>query len=167
MKYTSAQANKILVGLNVDRDALLSKEQLGLEFTAATCENLDDARPPYDYAAVQAELAEIEAKIRKVKHAINTFNVSHEIPEFNMTIDMALVYIPQLTQRKNKLAGMRNRLAKMRCQNYDGSNLINYTYANYDIEKADADYKAAAAELAKLQNALDLENSTAEFEIDI
>ena len=167
MLYTSAEANKLLTALNTEHETLRNKEDMSLEFMAATCENPEDARPAYDYDAVQDKLAEIEAKIRRVKHAINTFNLTHEIPGFGMTIDQALVYIPQLTKRKNKLSVMMNKLPKSRVSNFDGSNLINYIYANYDIARAEADYKAAAQELAKLQNALDLENSTVTFEIDI
>jgi len=96
------------------------------------------SRPAYDYADTQEKLAELEQRIRKVKHAINVFNAIHVIPDFNMTIDEMLVYIPQLTQRKNKLADMKARLPKQRVEEQYGrqSNIIDYTYANYDLATA-------------------------------
>lgn len=52
MKYTSAEANKLLNSLNVEHENLLAKERMSLEFTAATCENLEDARPAYEYESL-------------------------------------------------------------------------------------------------------------------
>lgn len=165
MEYTSAEANKLLSRLKREEELLLQKERLGCEFTAATVENLDDARPEYDYRAVQRELAVLEEKVRKVKHAINSFNATHEIPGFGMTLDCALVYIPQLTRRIEKLQRMSNRLPKERLDSGDGS-FIEYRYANYSVAEAEADYIAAAEELSRLQNALDVENNTVKFEIE-
>ena len=113
------------------------------------------------------KLAELEEKARIIKHAINLFNVSQPIDDSGMTIDQALVYIPQLSERKRKLAIMRAVPKKKRSDSYAGGNLIEYTYANYDIEQAELDYQAAGDELARVQNALDLVNSTVQFDIDI
>ena len=120
-----------------------------------------------DYTAVQEKLAELEDKARRLKHAINVFNISQTIDDSGMTIDQALVYIPQLSERKRKLAIMRAAQKKKRNESMKSSNLIEYTYANYDIEQAEADYQSTSDELARVQNALDLINSTVQFEIDI
>ena len=167
MKLTSAEANKLLRKLNDDHSALLQRESVAKLFIAATTEKLEDARPEYDYAGTQAQLAELESRIRTLKHAINLFNVSHPIDESGMTIDQALVYIPQLSERKRKLATMRTAQKKSRNANTKSTNLIEYTYANYDIERAERDFQAASEELARVQNALDLVNSTVPFEVDI
>lgn len=167
MKLTSAEANKLLRKLHDDHDALKRMEAESRIFVAATTEKLEDARPEYDYSAVQQKLADLEEKIRRLKHAINLFNVSQPIDDSGMTIDQALVYIPQLSDRKRKLADMRSVQKKSRNTNTRGTNLIEYTYANYDIEQAELDYQKANNELARVQNALDLVNSTVQFEIDI
>lgn len=166
MKLTSAEANKHLRKLHDDHSALLRRESDARFFVAATTENLEDARPDYDYAETQEKLAALEAQIRKVKHAINLFNVSQPIDESGMTIDQALVYIPQLSERKRKLAAMRSAQKKSRNTNTKSTNLIEYTYANYDIEQTERDFQAVSEELARVQNALDLVNSTVQFEID-
>ena len=156
MKMTSAEANKFLRKLHDDHSALESMEMESRTFVAATTEKLEDARPEYDYTAVQEKLAELEDKARRVKHAINNFNISQAIDDSGMTIDQALVYIPQLSERKRKLAIMRAAQKKKRNESMKSSNLIEYTYANYDIEQAEADYQSTSDELARVQNALDL-----------
>ena len=167
MKITSAQANKLLRKLNEERTALLEKEMQNQIFTAATVENLEDARPAYSYAETQEKIAKLDAQIRRVKHALNRFNLTEELPGFGMTIDQALIYIPQLSERKRRLADMRLIPAKKRNNVSRTGNLIEYTYANFDPAQADVDYTAAADELARVQNALDLVNSTVQFEIEL
>ena len=70
MKYTSAQANKLLKKLNDEYSALLDKEQRSRDFRAAMGEDVESVRPAYDYAETQARLAELEGKIRALKHAV-------------------------------------------------------------------------------------------------
>lgn len=167
MKYTSAEAAKLLRQLNEDYSSVLTMEVQSREFLASVGEDVESVRPAYDYAQIQAQLEELEKKIRIVKHAINVFNSTTVIDGFNMTIDQMLVYIPQLTQRKNKLSAMKSRLPKAREPISYGKNIIDYRYANYDISAVEADYIKAAEELSKAQTALDLVNSTQTMEIDL
>ena len=163
-KMTSAQAAKELRKLLDQHEALLKKEQKASVFRAAIQEDIEDVRPPYDYEALQSDLAEIEAQIRKLKHSINQFNLTQVVPGFNMTIDQMLVYIPQLTARKRKLDKMRANLPKERITAFS-SNFVEYNYSNYDIDKAEADYEKATDELARAQTALDTVNTTVTFEV--
>ena len=120
MNYTSAQANKLLKKLNDEYTALLDKETRSRDFRAAMGEDVESVRPVYDYAETQIRLAELEAKIRKLKHAINIFNAMQTVDSFDMTIDELLVYIPQLTKRKSKLLEMKSRLPKERVEEQYG-----------------------------------------------
>ena len=113
MKYTSSEANKLLRRLNEERDAVLVKEQKSSTFLAAMGEDPESVRPKYDYTVVQNMVAELDLKIRTVKHAINQFNLPQTVPGFDMTVDQMLVYIPQLTARKNK-TGFRNSVRQVR-----------------------------------------------------
>lgn len=168
MKCTSAEANKMLRKLFDDHNDLIKKEVDARIFKAATVENLEDARPEYDYTSVQQALAGIETQIRAIKHAINVFNLTQEIPETGMTIDQALVYIPQLSQRKQKLSEMKQQQKKKRDEGYQtNSHFIEYIYTNYDPDQAAADYNKVADELARIQNALDLINNTVPFDIEL
>ena len=166
MNYTSAQANKLLKKLNDEYTALLDKETRSLDFRAAMGEDVESVRPVYDYAETQIRLAELEAKIRTLKHAINIFNATQTVDSFDMTIDELLVYIPQLTKRKSKLLEMKSRLPKERVEEQYGrqSSIIDYTYANYDIAAVEADYEKAADELSRAQ--LDAVNQRETFEFE-
>ncbi len=168
MKYTSAEAAKFLRSLNDELYTLKHKEDMSSTFIAAVGEDLESARPDYDYKDMQIKLAEIEMKVRKVKHTINQFNLDHMVPGFDMTIDQILVYIPQLSERKQKLSLMRNRLPKQRENNssFRGTPIIEYEYTNYNLEEVENDYKKVSDELAKAQTSLDVMNSTEIMEID-
>lgn len=166
MKYTSAQANKLLKKLNDEYSALLDKEQRSRDFRAAMGEDIESVRPAYDYAKTQARLEELEGTIRRLKHAINCFNTTQVVDGFGITIDEMLVYIPQLTKRKSKLLEMKSRLPKERVEEQYGqqSNIIDYTYTNYDLAVVEADYEKTADELSRAQLALDTVNQRDSFE---
>ena len=168
MKYSSAEAAKLLRKLNEEVENLEDQEVKRREFNAALGEDVETVRPAYDYADTQRKLKELQAKIRTVKPALNWFNSTTEVPGFDMTIDQLLVYIPQLSRRKQKLAMMSSCLPKERAKVSGlGSQIIDYRYANYDIEAAKADYQRVSDELAKAQTALDLVNTTMTMEIKI
>ena len=161
---TSAEANKYLKKLNDERDALLRKEYEAKVFLAAVGEDLEDARPEYDYAQTQQQLQEIYTEIRKVKHALNKFNAETVVPGFSMTIDEMLVYLPQLHQERDKLFEMKNALPKVRKKRPDGK-LIEYVYANYEISAAAADFERVDELLTRAQTALDKVNNTETLKI--
>ena len=140
-----------------------------MKYNAAMGEDPETVRPAYDYVKTQVELEALEKKIRKLKHAINAFNISHTVPGYDMTVDEMLVYIPQLTKRKEKLADMRSKLPKARVEERYGrsSNIIDYVYTNYDINAVKADYDSVSDELSKAQLALDEINGSETFEIEL
>ena len=166
MKYTSAEANKLLKKLNDEYAALLDREKRSREFRAAMGEDLESVRPAYHSGEMQQRLAAQEQTIRRLKHAINRFNVTHQVDGFDMTIDEMRVYIPQLTKRKEKLREMRAKLPKERIEEQYGrqSNIIDYAYTNYDLAEVEADYAKATDELTHAQLALDAVNQRETFE---
>lgn len=169
MKYTSSEANKLLKKLNDEKRMLLDSEGRSCVFNAALGEDVESVRPTYDYLEVCARLSELNAKIRKVKHTINVFNSTTLVDGFDMTIDEMLVYIPQLTDEKNRLYNLSSRLPKERRSvgGYGANTVIDYTYANYDVAKAEADYIEVSDLLSKVQTALDVTNNSCTMELDI
>ena len=169
MVLTSAQAAKLLKKLNEEYTATVERERQSCCFRASLGEDPETVRPEYDYKATGAELEELERKIRKLKHALNVFNTTHTVPGFDMTVDEMLVYIPQLTKRKEKLAEMRAKLPKARLDErlIRSSNIIDYVYVNYDINDAKADFEQTSDELSRAQIALDTVNNTATFETEL
>ena len=172
MKYTSSEANKLLKKLYEEEHSILMLEERSKEFRASIGEELEAIRPAYDYQVIQKELDRINNQIVKVKHAINLFNVQTKIPGFDLTIDQALIFMAQLTNRIEKLSLMKNRLPMERVgatgmSGRSGLPIIEYDYANYDIQQVTADYVEKADQLAKLQTALDLLNNTETFDIEL
>ena len=170
MLYTSSGLNKLLKQLNDECERIKSVEKTVFTFCAAISEKLEDARPEYDYASSQAKIKELNSKIRKIKHALNIFNSTTVVDGFDMTIDEMLVYIPQLTNQKNKLSGMINRPKKIRKeQDRYGSpkSYVEYEYVNYDIEEVTKDFNEVTELLSKAQLALDSVNNKALIELNI
>ncbi len=167
MKCTSAEAAKFVAKLQQDYLNRLSLEEQSSTFLASVGEDVESVRPEYDYEETKEYLSDLEMKIRKVKHAINVFNTITLIPEFDITIDEMLVYIPQLTKKKEKLKEMANKLPKDRSYEIIGSNVIDYRYVNYDLKKVRHDLDVISEELSKAQLALDSVNHTVTFEIEI
>ena len=169
MLYTSAEAAKLVRKLNEEQNVLKQKENKSSLFVAAIEEDVESVRPDYDYEEVQKLLADLEMKVRKVKHAINTFNLTTQVPGFDMTVDQMLVYIPQLSEKKSKLTRMAATLSKERvsASGYGAKTIVEYRYTNYDIKKAEADLAEVTDELARAQTALDVINNSATMEIEL
>ena len=87
MKMTSAQAAKELKTLKDQYDALEALENKSKEFIVSIQEDVESVRPRYDFSSRQAELNELEDRIRRLKHAINQFNIAQDVPGFGMTIN--------------------------------------------------------------------------------
>ena len=168
-KITSAEASKILKKLNEELNSVMRKEEQSKDFLAALGEDPETVRPKYDYADTSKKIAEIETKIRLLKHSINVFNTTTIVPEINMTIDQALIYIPQLSKKCNKLWEMMNKLPKTRenaAMYGRGNSIIDYRYINYDVDEVKRDYYWWKNELDVAQLQLDLVNSTFQLSVD-
>ncbi len=171
MKYsvTSAEAAKMLKRVTSEKWRLLRDEKKSCVFRAALGEDMEDVRPKYDYEETQRKVRICDEKIRILKHAMNRFNVSQTVGDTGMTIDQVLVRLPQLTEAANRLETMQERLPKRRSDiGGFGKNLvIDYEYTNYSVEKAKEDFLRVSDELARMQTALDLVNTTIKMEIDL
>lgn len=163
---TSAAANKYLRAL--DEEKMYYRTLEGNASTYVLAENENQEAPEYDYQEISAKLEELDRKICVIKHAINLFNVNTRLQDFDMTIDQALVYLAQLSRRKERLDIMRKRQPKARINSgYGRSSLIEYEYVNYDLEKVRQDYEKVRDEISGLQMALDYCNQTITFQVDV
>lgn len=167
MKYTSAEAAKLLRSLNDEVNTLKYEESRSGSFIAAVSENIEDVRPEYDFESCQKKIYELNAKIRRIKHAINVFNTTHTVDGFDMTVDELLVYLPQLSGQQSKLRNMMTQLPKQRVTSGGSSNIIDYRYTNYDPKAAAGEFAKISDIITKAQLALDILNSTETMEIDI
>lgn len=167
MEMTSAQANKLIKQLKDQIRLLESQEKNLISFIAATTENVEEVRPAYSYEETAAKYDELEAAIRKIKHALNQFN-ANTVPEgTDMTIDEILVFLPQATERLRKLSVMLSRPAKLRAEDTGRTSIIEYEYLNYDLAAVQKDYDALMEKKTQVMTALDLVNNTVLFDVDL
>lgn len=167
MKLTSAMANKLLKDYQRQIEELEQMEMETMKFTVASTEDVESVRPEYDYGATRLAISDLNRKIVKLKHYINQFNITTVIQGFEMTVDKALVWLPMLNREAQRLGLMANMHAKTRCSSRLTAPLIEYQYANYDIDKAKTDYENVLATIRELQLALDTVNNTIEFEVEL
>ncbi len=168
MKMTSAYANKLANQLNDEKNYWREKERSSQTYTASLDE--EPVIPDYDYRQVADEIEKIDWKICRIKHAINHANVVNtiDLDGETLTIDMVLVRMAQLNNRRDVLDSMRKRLPKTRTGAIHlRSSAPEYTYLNYDLDQVKADYDKVCDSIMKLQIALDRYNQTVEFEVDI
>lgn len=158
------QMDKIIGGW---KSFYISLEDTANVYILAEGEEIE--KPDYDYEQVNGEIAKLDYKVRKIRHAINIFNATTVLEGLNITIDEALVMMAQLNNRKNKLDCMRRRLPKERVNPMvsRAKSYVEYEYANYDINKVKVDYQQISEEITKIQLALDMCNQTKTFEINI
>lgn len=171
MEYivTSAEADKLLRKVNEELNLLKENENQSSLFNAALGEEVEDVRPAYDYADTQAKIAACNEKVRIIKHAINQFNVATLVGDTGYTIDQMLIVLPQLAERRSKLYRMQGHLPKQRTtvRGIGNNAVIDYEYANYDVEAVKADYEAIGELISKYQVALDVVNTTKTFTIEL
>lgn len=169
--FTSASANKLLRRLEDEKNQLLMREQETSTYVLAQGE--EPEAPAYDYAATREGVAQIDAKVCAIRHAMHAFNMATKLPESDLTIDEALVVLAQLSAEQRRLDTMRSRLPRQRLTNTysrqegSGALLVEYEYANYDIAQAEQDYQKLTDRIYDLQLKLDLCNQTMTFEVDV
>ena len=165
MRVTSTQASKIVKELveKIENEKVLDRKSR--TFLAAMGEDPETLRPEYDFLKTSQKIADLELKLRKIKHAINVFNVNQKLEGFNMTIDQALIALPQLTKEKARLTEMANMLPKERRDSYLNKNIIDYEYVNYDVELVKKELEETTKLLSGLQTELNRVNTSVEFEI--
>lgn len=168
-KMTSAYANKVLRKLNEDKDFWREKEAHCSTYVAAADET--PVIPEYDFGKVAEEIAAIDERIVKIKHAINVNNTLNriEVGGEMMTVDEILVRMAQLNQRKSILDLMRRRDPQTRINS--GAMRIRqtapeYEYINYDLGLVKAEFSRVDSIIAEMQIALDKYNQTFEFEVE-
>lgn len=166
---TSAYANKMIRSLEEDKRFWEKKEANSCFYVAAI--NEEPVIPEYDFEEVAATITELDAKIARIKHAVNLANATAKIAVGNetMSVDMILVKLAQLNKRKAVLDELRKMLPKTREERgYAVRNAVpEYRYINFDLEVVKREYETVSTRIMEMQMALDIHNQTAQFEVDI
>lgn len=166
MKYTSASANKMIRFLEDRKNYLLQQESNDSRYVLAEDEKAE--RPPYAFNDYNAQIDELDEKIRKLKHALNVFNTTTVLP-VGISIDEALVEMAQLNKKLPRLDLMRKAKKKTRLSGAYSSrrDIAEYEYLNYEPKDVDAIYERDLNRVQTLQLALDKVNQTVEFDCEV
>ena len=168
-KMTSAYAHKLIKTLEDEKCYWISKERSSCIYTSAVSET--PIIPEYDYSDISNKIADIDFKIRTIKHAINLTNATAKIDVDGsiLSVDSILMEMAQLNRRKETLDYMRKQLPQSRVlSSYSARNAVpEYQYINYDLELVKADYENISDRIMALQMALDFYNQTVQFEVDL
>lgn len=162
-----AYANKLIRQKMEEVRELISIEHQTATTTACLDEDTDELRNVYDFKATQKKIDTLNGDIIKIKHAINLFNTSYVLPNLGFTIDVALVMMKMLSEKKTRMAKMKAVREVSRTGGSFGNSQPEYTYRNYSEEDAVAEYNKTTEALTKIQLALDEANLLAIIEVDL
>ena len=171
MKMTSAYANKLIKKLKEDRNYWREIENVRQTYIVAQGE--EAIIPEYDFMEVHKTIADLDDKIIRIKHALNISNSTNsvEIEGKSYTIDMLLVKMAQMTERKAVLGAMRKHTPKTRVMESFGrfhqTTTSNIQCINFDMELVKTEYDRIDMFINELLLTLDKYNQTVEFEVDI
>lgn len=117
----------------------------------------------YDYAKTREAVAEIDGRIRKIKHSLAKGNCITIVDNFKITIGEALVYLAQLNTEYKQLDELSEHSKLSRRITANG--VLEYTECLYDPEEVVRDMEVLHAKIGKLQVAIDRANLTNYIEI--
>lgn len=117
----------------------------------------------YDYAETRKAIAQINERIRAIKHALAVCNCTAKVDDFDITIGEALVYLAQLNAEYSQLNVLSNYNKLTRRITANG--VLEYTECLYDPDKARSEMEALRAKICKLQVAIDRANLTNYIEV--
>lgn len=161
MKMCNSEAMKAVKELEEKKRNIICNEELRSRISYK--EGEEKVISKYDYAETRKAIAEIDERIRKIKHALAESNCKTVVDDFKITIGEALVYLAQLNAEYQRLDGLggHNKLSRRITAN----GVLEYTECLYDPEKVVADMEKLHAKIGKLQVAIDRANLTNFIEV--
>ena len=161
MKICNKEAMKLIKELESKKNYLLSAEdrQSHVQYKDG------ETRPSngYDYAKTRKKVAEIDAQIGKIKHALSKANCEIVVDEFNVTLGEALVMLAQYNSELSRLTYLANALQVTTSITPNGVTVFNECL--YNVETAAKDAENLTAKINKLQVAIDRANLVNFYEI--
>ena len=156
MKMCNSEAMKAIKELEIKKDKLIYNEDNHSKISYK--EGEEKVLTNYDYAQTRKTIAELDERIRKIKHALAVSNCNTVIDDFDITIGEALIYLAQLNAERAQLDELSENVKLSRRITPNG--VIEYTECLYDPEKVATDMEELRAKIGKLQIAIDRANLT-------
>ena len=132
----------------IERRELLKEEKKACSYRVMEGEDPSAKKPEYDYEETLNQLMEFDDSIRSAKHTINSFSVSHYVPEYNMTLDELEMYLEDLDRRFNTLKELG---AAHPIKRTIVNRSVRHTIANYDLKQARKDSERLDDERRKVR----------------
>ena len=132
----------------IERRELLKEEKKVCSYRVMEGEDPSAKKPEYDYVETWNQLMEFDDSIRSAKHTINSFSVSHYVPEYNMTLDELEMYLEDLDRRFNTLKELGDAHPIKRTI---VNRSVRHTIANYDLKQARKDCERLDDERRKVR----------------
>lgn len=164
---TSDGVDKLIDKYNADIEELTDEINNRAVYTAAVTEDEKELAPAFDFCDTVKSIEILEDKVIKLKHARAMFNTTTEVYN-GMTVDMCLTRMNMIMRQKGMYAKYAKKLPKERVNSrLQATKEIEYVYTNYEISDAKRKYMALQDELLEIRKALNVVNSSKEFEVDI
>ena len=168
IKVTSDAANKLIKKLEQDKSILVDKISKMSTFVVAVTENYDQIKAEqeaeFNLNETITQIDEIDKKIITIRHAKSVFN-NLTVMKNGLTVGDNIVRLAILEREKGIYSGLATRQKKKR--NTSLNKDIEYVYLNYDLEDAKKKYDSVYAEISKIQEELNIINSSAEYKFEI
>ncbi len=161
MKICNSEAMKIIKDLEQKRQAIIYNEDNRSRLSYK--EGEEKVICKYNYCETRKKIAEIDERIRKIKHALAKSNCTAIIDGFKITIGEALVYLAQLNKEYNQMEVLSNYSKLSRRITANG--VLEYTECLYDPDEVLSDMESLHTKIGKLQVAIDRANLTTMIEI--
>ena len=145
----------------IERRELLKEEKKACSYRVMEGEDPSAKKPEYDYEETLNQLMEFDDSIRSAKHTINSFSVSHYVPEYNMTLDELEMYLEDLDRRFNTLKELGDAHPIKRTI---VNRSVRHTIANYDLKQARKDCDRLDDERRKVRRIISEIKESEEFE---
>lgn len=145
----------------IERRELLKEEKKACSYRVMEGEDPSAKKPEYDYEETWNQLMEFDDSIRSAKHTINSFSVSHYVPEYNMTLDELEMYLEDLDRRFNTLKELG---AAHPIKRTIVNRSVRHTIANYDLKQARKDCERLDDERRKVRRIISEIKESEEFE---
>lgn len=165
-KINTYQALNFIKKLEEELMTISIVEEKNSTFVAATTEDKESVRPFYDFAGTLLKKQNIINAISDLKYLISVHNLDKCLDsKYNGHISPTeamckINYLRQLYAGLRKLALNPQRQR----ENVTGS-VIDYRYANYDVNSASVQLEKVKSELEELKELLEKYNHTVEFEV--
>ena len=144
----------------IERRELLKEEKKACSYRVMEGEDPSAKKPEYDYVETWNQLMEYDDSIRSAKHTINSFSVSHYVPEYNMTLDELEMYLEDLDRRFNTLKELGDAHPIKRTI---VNRSVRHTIANYDLKQARKDSERLDDERRKVRRIISEIKESEEF----